>query len=678
MDSSGGNIEDDMRKTVLAEDRRLNMKKIIVGGLFLILWMWAWSSYLAAATTTFGDFVHNSPEILTPSGNDQIPIVRGASSNKITFDNLRGVITKYVSAYPSLTAALVDVSGQNISIVCDVSTQLTSSTTIISGTTLIANAGCMIGAGTLTFNTGSDFKAGNTQVFNNTVVTGLPSVRPQWFGGTTGIAAGTSANDAALAAITHICNSQGYATVIMPDGIYPTKNDWLINTDTCKLTLKSEAMYNSYIWHTGAAVDSSGAIVFYSNNPYFSTPYYYPRNSSIFDIHDISIGSKNSNTLYFKDSGFNGRLDRLWLYAAGTATNTAYLHSEGGLNVTEISNIRYGAGNMGDSSSNYQHPSWTALFAAGASASLPPHAVYMHNTSTNHTGGTEVHFRNNQSHAQTTSHAVKIINDSSPASGMSNITFDDCQFKVDGVNGTSTSSYWFEHVNAQLTSCYSENSAPGSAYPRFLTMTGGQVDLIGSQGANSIIYVNDASGAASAGSVLTIVGGFYRGITVNGSDKNYTYKIGPKPFLDVASSVLTNYEDYEEGTWATALDASSVMLAASGTITLNAAYKRGAFTRIGRQVTVTGRFVVDSVSSPSGNLTIAGLPYTVATGEVYDTAVAVYAKVLGASGTTTMVGSILNGTSVIIIEHFTAGATGVAAADIKANSEITVNATYFK
>jgi hypothetical protein len=68
--------------------RRLNMRKIVAWGLFLVFYIWAATHCFAAATTTFGDFVHNSPEITSPSGNDQLPIVRGASSNKVKLSTI--------------------------------------------------------------------------------------------------------------------------------------------------------------------------------------------------------------------------------------------------------------------------------------------------------------------------------------------------------------------------------------------------------------------------------------------------------------------------------------------------------------------------------------------------------------------------------------------------------------
>lgn len=61
--------------------------------------------------------------------------------------------------------------------------------------------------------------------------------------------------------------------------------------------------------------------------------------------------------------------------------------------------------------------------------------------------------------------------------------------------------------------------------------------------------------------------------------------------------------DYEEGTCTLAITC------ASGTATVNSYYRLGAYTKVGRKVTVTGFIVIDSVSTPSGTWSITGLPY---------------------------------------------------------------------
>ena len=62
-------------------------------------------------------------------------------------------------------------------------------------------------------------------------------------------------------------------------------------------------------------------------------------------------------------------------------------------------------------------------------------------------------------------------------------------------------------------------------------------------------------------------------------------------------------DDYEEGTWTGAFNSSS------GSVGINASYNTGSYTKIGDVVHIRGAFVVGSVSSPSGWLTITGMPF---------------------------------------------------------------------
>jgi hypothetical protein len=73
------------------------------------------------------------------------------------------------------------------------------------------------------------------------------------------------------------------------------------------------------------------------------------------------------------------------------------------------------------------------------------------------------------------------------------------------------------------------------------------------------------------------------------------------PATQVASADANTLDDYEEGTWT----CSVTMGSGSVTVSLNT----GAYTKIGRQVTVTGNFNINAVSSPSGSFTLNGLPF---------------------------------------------------------------------
>jgi hypothetical protein len=75
------------------------------------------------------------------------------------------------------------------------------------------------------------------------------------------------------------------------------------------------------------------------------------------------------------------------------------------------------------------------------------------------------------------------------------------------------------------------------------------------------------------------------------------------PATQVASADANTLDDYEEGTW------TSIMTAASGTITVNNGASKNTYTKVGRLVTLTVATEVSSVSSPSGRLAIGGFPF---------------------------------------------------------------------
>jgi hypothetical protein len=78
------------------------------------------------------------------------------------------------------------------------------------------------------------------------------------------------------------------------------------------------------------------------------------------------------------------------------------------------------------------------------------------------------------------------------------------------------------------------------------------------------------------------------------------------PATQSASSDANTLDDYEEGTWTVTLTPST-----SGTITLNSSVNEGAYTKVGRVVTVTAQVTVSSVSSPSGGYVSFSLPFSI-------------------------------------------------------------------
>ena len=74
------------------------------------------------------------------------------------------------------------------------------------------------------------------------------------------------------------------------------------------------------------------------------------------------------------------------------------------------------------------------------------------------------------------------------------------------------------------------------------------------------------------------------------------------PSTQSASSNANTLDDYEEGTW------TAAVVPASGSVTMGNSTCR--YVKIGSMVTVTGFITISSVSSPSGQVTITGLPFS--------------------------------------------------------------------
>ena len=82
--------------------------------------------------------------------------------------------------------------------------------------------------------------------------------------------------------------------------------------------------------------------------------------------------------------------------------------------------------------------------------------------------------------------------------------------------------------------------------------------------------------------------------------------------LGVTSNTDSNtLDDYEEGTWTAAISTTS------GSITPDASFKTGHYTKIGKLVTVNLHLRASSVSSPSGSCQITGLPFTTVNNDEY-------------------------------------------------------------
>lgn len=133
------------------------------------------------------------------------------------------------------------------------------------------------------------------------------------------------------------------------------------------------------------------------------------------------------------------------------------------------------------------------------------------------------------------------------------------------------------------------------------------------------------------------------------------------------------FSDYEEGTW------TPDLIVSSGSVTVNASFTKGAYTKIGRLVTLTGLIEISSVSTPSGTARVIGLPFTPAgSGTSYEfrSAGSVRASGLETTATTSIVASVYAADASFYIEKFAAGVISALGADLKAGSSFIFCMTY--
>ena len=131
-------------------------------------------------------------------------------------------------------------------------------------------------------------------------------------------------------------------------------------------------------------------------------------------------------------------------------------------------------------------------------------------------------------------------------------------------------------------------------------------------------------------------------------------------------------DDYEEGTWTPVLS--------DGTNNATSSVAEGQYTKVGRQVTLSGRFTLSSLGSVSGSTRITGLPFAVSSGNAGRGSLNVsYAAAFNLSSGYTIIGSPAPGASSIYLGvwDIASGTTDLQASEMSATSTLYFSATYF-
>jgi hypothetical protein len=124
---------------------------------------------------------------------------------------------------------------------------------------------------------------------------------------------------------------------------------------------------------------------------------------------------------------------------------------------------------------------------------------------------------------------------------------------------------------------------------------------------------------------------------------------------------------YSEGVF------SANFLATTGTITLLNPVNNARWSRIGNVVSITGKFTVNTVNLPTGDLIIDNLPYPVLAGQESAATVAVTGLNNGAR---TAIMAYMNGTGAVV-KHYDSGNMLAMAVHVLAGSTWYLAGTYF-
>lgn len=204
------------------------------------------------------------------------------------------------------------------------------------------------------------------------------------------------------------------------------------------------------------------------------------------------------------------------------------------------------------------------------------------------------------------------------------------------------------------------SALPTSTVP----LTGTEVLPIVQSGVTKKVSVADlTAGRAISATQLTLSNGNL--IVANGKGIDFSATPG------TGTSELLN--DYEEGTW------TPNLIVSSGSLTLDLSTTKGAYTKIGRLVTLTGFIRVSSVTTPANTVRVLGIPFTPAgtsTNYEFRSTGSILANNLEITATTAILISAYPNDSSLYIEKFANGGVSALGADLKANSSFIFCITY--
>lgn len=247
---------------------------------------------------------------------------------------------------------------------------------------------------------------------------------------------------------------------------------------------------------------------------------------------------------------------------------------------------------------------------------------------------------------------------------------------IDGANGSNTGNFymcvigntsgvWATDLAAGDWTLAITAAIPSAPLPLSLTSGGTHADLSATGGTSKVLMQTTAganitvaqlsasnlsNGTTGSGVVVLSSSFTGTGALVYGTSPTLTTPtLGVAAATSIALSGTAALSNYQTGTWVASFSSQG-----GGTVTINAG-SVGRYVRIGEAVMISGSFNVSSISNPSGELRLTGLPFTSGAVNGGNTAVAVNANLLLGGATTAVQGIIPQGTTYIRLERYAAG-----------------------
>ena len=225
-------------------------------------------------------------------------------------------------------------------------------------------------------------------------------------------------------------------------------------------------------------------------------------------------------------------------------------------------------------------------------------------------------------------------------------------------------------------------SAPAINLGNGLSVDGGSgyvnLNLVkGSSGTGHAVDFSDENGALQFRVGTNFSSGGNNLIFARGTGSTIAWKIDSatgnlvanSTGIDFGSGASTTISDYEEGT------ATVAFSSGGGSVTIKSANNTIFYTKVGNLVHIHGEVVVDSVSSPTGELEITGLPYASANVANNRSNISLHSAALASA--TDLAAFVENNSSKITIRI--TGGTGsgtTGATKVQANSNFVIGGTY--